>query len=488
MDKKIFRSLLLLIIAFMLAVNLSACQSTSEVTSTPTAETPIPVKATTKALKSATPIPNPSSTKTTIPTSAPQLQVDPQELSGISLNFWYPWTGYEAQAIADLLSEFNQTNLWGIEVTGMSSGGTQALADKIQQNLEDGQLPNIVAAPSDLLQYWQRKPDLLVNLDIYINDAYWGLKDQELADIPQLFWTQDVSQGKQIGLPFLRDMRVILYNQSWAEAIGFPTPPQDLSAFEKQVCTAANIRAPIDLTGGWIIDLNPMTVYSWLLTTGTEDVFDSKVESYQFDQPGVQDAFNYLLNLQAEDCVWNSRQPYPYEYFANRQVLAYTGSVSDIIPEYAAMQQAQSLDAWEILPFPGENGEPVAVTYGTSLEILNSTEEEQLASWIFLHWLMLPRNQAAMIEASGYLPASASAVQYLEDFRKLYPQWDQALQLIPVSHSVPSDGSWLIVKNILSDAAWQVMQPNMPAEVIPQILQQLDETIPDVWDVDSGQK
>jgi hypothetical protein len=38
----------------------------------------------------------------------------------------------------------------------------------------------------------------------------------------------------------------------------------------------------------------------------------------------------------------------------------------------------------------------------------------------------------------------------------------------------------LTVKNILSDAAWQVMQPNMLPEIIPQIVEQLDETIPDV--------
>jgi ABC-type glycerol-3-phosphate transport system substrate-binding protein len=231
-----------------------------------------------------------------------------------------------------------------------------------------------------------------------------------------------------------------------------------------------------------------MTVYSWLLTSGAEDIFDSDSGSYQFDQPGVQEALTYLLELQADDCAWKSRQPDPYDYFANRQVLAYTGSVSDVIPQYAAMQHAQSLDAWMLLPFPGESGKPAAVTYGTSLGILSSSREEQLASWIFLHWLMLPRNQAAMVASSGLLPASASSVHYLEDFRKLYPQWDQALQLIPVSHSVPADGSWLTVKNILSDAAWQVMQPNMPPEVLPQILQQLDETIPDVLGVQASQK
>jgi multiple sugar transport system substrate-binding protein len=396
------------------------------------------------------------------------------------LIFWYPWTGYEAQAISDLMKEFNQTNLWGIEVNGASTGGTQVLADEVQQNMEAGQLPNIIAAPSDLLQSWQQKPGLLVGLDAYIEDPYWGLRDQEKADIPLLFWSQDTSQGEQIGLPFLQDMRVIVYNQSWGEALGFTTAPKDLSAFKLQVCAAANVRAPIDHTGGWIIDLHPMTVYSWVLTSGAKDVFDSKSESYQFDQPGVQDAFTYLLELQAEDCAWNSRQPDPYDYFANRQVLAYTGSVSDIIPQYAAMQHAQSMDAWDLLPFPTKSGKPEAVTYGTSLGILSATQEEQLASWIFLHWLLLPRNQATMVAASGLLPASASAVGFLDDFRKLYPQWDQALQLIPVSNSVPANNSWLTVKNILSDAAWQVMQPNMLPEIIPQIVEQLDETIPDV--------
>jgi hypothetical protein len=93
---------------------------------------------------------------------------------------------------------------------------------------------------------------------------------------------------------------------------------------------------------------------------------------------------------------------------------------------------------------------------------------------------MLPRHQAMLSAASGYLPVSSSALNDLQDFRTAYPQWETALGWVPFAASPPITGSWTIVQNILEDAAWQILQPFTTLEGIPPLLEQLDAMIPEV--------
>jgi hypothetical protein len=70
--------------------------------------------------------------------------------------------------------------------------------------------------------------------------------------------------------------------------------------------------------------------------------------------------------------------------------------------------------------------------------------------------------------------------EYLTDFRSDNPRWDQAISWIPIAEPAPVLASWRKVRFILEDAAWQVFQPTVTIEQIPQILGELDDMVPEV--------
>ena len=385
-----------------------------------------------------------------------------------------------ALAIDEIVYEFNTTNSWGIFVEPLAPGGEDVLMDLIDENFRIGEPPNIIAASSEGLLFWQENAAIIKDLNHYIHDAQWGLSMQEISEIPPVFWEQDKSDDQQLGIPALRDMQVLFYNRSWAEELGFFSQPDTLSEFREQVCTAAGERETVDETGGWIIDTEAHTMLSWILSSGNQDYVDTESGIYQFSTGEIQEIFILFRSLFDEGCAWQSRLSEPYDYFAHRQTLIYSGTLQDVIPQTQFMEGLESPDEWVLLPYPSNEMRPVILANGFSYAMLNASREEQLASWLFIRWLILPRNQADLAEINGFLPASISALDNMGTFKKANPHWEEATLWIPIVQSPPTLGSWLIVQNILEDAAWQTFQINMTVETIPQLLKQLDLMIPDV--------
>ena len=138
-------------------------------------------------------------------------------------------------------------------------------------------------------------------------------------------------------------------------------------------------------------------------------------------------------------------------------------------------------DKWTLIPYPSTSGgtNPIIVS-GPSYSIMVSSAEEQLASWLFIRWLILPENQAKLAQASATLPLSHTAIQALRPFGSRYPQWAPVLDWIENAEAAPSDPDWRKERVILSDAAWQSLQPNIEPTQIPTLLQQLDDMIKEV--------
>ena len=75
-----------------------------------------------------TPTPSPVA-PTPQPTSA--IQVTPQDLRGLQLTFWHPWSGGAASALAELVGEFNAQNEWGIQVNSIYQGNFDDLYNQV---------------------------------------------------------------------------------------------------------------------------------------------------------------------------------------------------------------------------------------------------------------------------------------------------------------------------------------------------------------------
>lgn len=422
---------------------------------------------------------------TATPTPPPHLQIDPEDLKGTTIRFLHPWAGDTGRQMQSLVNEFNQTNVWGITVQSKTTGSAGALYDLVIDGLESDRLPNLVAAPFEHLLAWRQDDNVVIVLNDYINSPQWGLQSKEIEDFFPAFWKQDQVGGRQIAIPAQRNLYLLFYNQSWAEELGFESPPFTPEDFMVQVCAAtrANLyddQRQNDGSGGWIIDNTSTTVLSWILAFEPEMLARIEDNDYRFNSPMVIQSFAFMRQLIDQQCAWTNRSPTPYEPFARRRALIYTGSLQDLMPQAVTSSRLDSQDQWIVLPYPGNEENPVLLESGFSYAMLVASPEEQLASWLFLRWLILPRHQAALIETSATLPLSASTADLLADFAKKYPQWQQALEWTALAKPAPRQPSWRIVRSILEDAAWQSFQFYIKPADIPQQLQLLDETIPEV--------
>ncbi|MCE5208789.1 MAG: extracellular solute-binding protein [Chloroflexi bacterium] len=467
------RKILLLLIFSFLAI-LAACNPAMGSVSQEETRTTIAEPRATLSTPSSTPQP------VFTPTSNPLLQVPLEDLNNLQISFWHPWSGELAQTMEAIIQDFNNSNVWGIHVITTPYGGSASLANSIEENMGANNLPNVVVSSSEQLLQWEDQYQLFTDLNLYIADGQWGLTRQEQADIPQTYWDQDNHHDKQIGIPALRNMHVLFYNKSWGEELGYTESPQTFKNFSDQICAAAAERKDIDETGGWIINTDPLTTYSWLTAAGLTNLYDPEKDVYQFNTPGALEVLSKLKSLSIKGCIWNARLPNPYDYFAGRQTLMYSGTLTDILPQTAAMQKQQNADDWLIQPYPAGSQNSSVVVNGSSYAVLETTPAEQLASWLFLRWLVLPRHQAALSSASGCLPVSGAAFDEMQAFTSQYPQWAAASEWIPLANSAPHAGSWTIVQNLLEDAAWQSFQTYTAQENIPGLLEQLDAMIPEI--------
>ncbi len=399
-------------------------------------------------------------------------------LRGITIKFWYPWYGEAAGKIDELINDFNQTNPQKIIINAQPMGSVEYLESSMLDSLTSKNEPDILAASIPFLSALHQEQQNLVDINSYINNKKWGLNRETVLSFPLTFWNQDLDGDFRFGFPAQRDAHLLFYDQSWAKQLGYQSPPQTPDDFLNQSCAAARVNAyDNDLdnngTGGWLYNTNSITVLSWLRGFNGGILPQQKEDQYHFDIQSNEEAFTYLYKLNNLDCAWTGKESDPYQYFANKQAIFFSGTLQDILLQ----EKKLPADEWSVIPYPSLNQNPVVLVDGYSYGIVKSTPEKQLAAWLFIQWLTKPENQAKMISVTGTFPLTNTAIEYLTDFRKQHPAWNSALQYIPLARSAPNQESWLITGKVLQDAAWQLTQYTVKQGDIPTILGQTDQLI-----------
>ena len=164
--------------------------------------------------------------------SAPSL-----DLHGVGIEVWHPWYGPEASLIDSQLAEFNRDNDWGITVRAKGHTSFTELYEDVTTALQGKEAPQLTIAMPEYALAWDAGAHV-VDLTTYVTDQSYGLTTEEISDFPDVFWNQDIVDGRQLGLPAQRSAHFLLYNQSWARDLGFNDPPGTPQQFREQACAA----------------------------------------------------------------------------------------------------------------------------------------------------------------------------------------------------------------------------------------------------------
>ena len=466
----------LLALSLLAALVFSACGTgnPSSVTTTVTSPaTDLPVVSGTTS-----PIPSPAPSLT--PTPLPTVAVDPAALHGVSIQVWDAFAGPAAKLFTSQAAQFNASNQWGIIVNPAGYGDYPSLFDAMNAAQDAGKAPDLVAALPEQTLVWETNGKV-VDLQPYLVDPQWGMGAEAIADIPSIFRAQDNVNGKQLGMPAQRSARFILYNQTWAHELGFANPPTTADEFRLQACAAnASFQKDTDPKndgyGGWIVDTNWQTTYSWLLAFGG-GVADGSSYGLRTD-PNLA-ALQFIKGLFNSHCAWLSTEPTPFDSFARRSALFISGDLAELPTEMESMKRLKNSDEWTVLPFPGSQ-ENVLVTYGPSYSILKSTPEKQLAAWLFIRWLLSPESQSQWVEQTGLFPLRHSVLDMIGPYLLASPQWGAANAALPQAQDVPPMASWRKVRYVLEDGMTVLFQENLPLDKLPALLVEMDSLVQEI--------
>ena len=460
------------IVLLLLTFILSACTSTNPSTDSKTS-TPRP---------NATPSANASDANTPIP-AASNLNVRKEALRGVQVKIWHPWFGAQANLFESQAAQFNTENEWGIIVSAEGKGNYSELFLQTDAALKESNPPQVVIAFPEHAIEWQEQ---VVDLNAYVHDPLYGLNPLETSDFYAPIWAQDEVDGIRLGLPAQRTARFLLYNQSWARELGFDSPPATSSEFERQACAAhrdlgEDEDVNNDALGGWLIDTDPMTPLSWMIAFGGSA---QEGEGYRFLAPGNVAAFKYLKTLQQKNCAWVPSTELPAsDRFAARQALFATASLEDLPDQTRAFSAAANRDEWVLLTFPGVERDAL-VLYGSSFIMFESDDATQLASWLFMRWMLSAENQARWVQSTGLFPLRDSTMDLLADYSASHPQWTEAVRLLPQAERTPQLASWRLVRVMLEDGFRDmfdtIRHPDLTDGQVPLVLRQMDETAQDL--------
>lgn len=404
----------------------------------------------------------------------PALQIGPGALRGIKLQIWDAFTGSAADAFANQVALFNTDNSWGIVVYPTAYSDYPSLADAISTSFTSGGKPDLAAALPEQALEWDAA-GAVVDLNPYVSDPTWGLKSSEIADIPAVFWTQDNSGGRRVGVPAQRSTDLLFYNKTWAHELGFTHPPATADEFRQQACAAnAYFHAGADPQkygyGGWIVDTTWPTVLAWMTAYGGGVAGDG---SYHFQSEANLSALQDLKKLYDDHCAWISTAPTPFDAFAQRLALFVSGDLAEVPLAMESMVRLKNNDEWTVLPYPGVNTSAL-IAYGPSYSLLTSSPVNQLAAWLFVRWTLSPDNQVNWVKTAWSLPLRNSVMDVLGSGRSGQPQWEAAALDLPYLAGTPELASWQKVSYVLEDGSQSIFRENLPPAQIGPVLDQMD--------------
>lgn len=437
-----------------------------------TAETPAETASTAASVQ-----PRDTAMPTATPEPVSRITVETGDLKGIEVQFWHPWDGQTAQTVQTLVDRFNRENEWGIRVTATPAGTADALDTRLLDALDAGAPPMLVAAYLHQALAWDAQHPL-ADLDGYVSDPDWGFSAESLSSFYPEFWEQGVIDGIRVGLPALRYAVMLYYNQTWAEELGFDGPPNTPDSFREQACSAARALrqdedSENDGRGGYMISLDYAAALGWISAFGGEITVDN---GYRFDSKETRAALTYLRELYDDGCAFLVEGRSPEADFASRQGLFTTGSLAAISYQADAFRRAENRDRWLPLAFPSPGGVPAVTAYGPSYVLFTAPPEQELASFLFVRWMMDPARQAELALASSSFPLSEDAAMLMQAASSGSREWWAGLKLLPQADAEPSLASWKVVRWALQDAYTQLFRSYFSAAQVPELTEFLDET------------
>ena len=301
----------------------------------------------------------------------------------------FTWTRPgELAANQDLRAKFEAAHP-NIKVEIMNEPSDRAM-DKLQAMVAAGNPPDVMSIHGAYFMPLAAKGALL-DLDPYAaKDAEFDLADfyPSLVEICRY-------QGKLYSLPRYTSVYVLFYNKDLFDAAGLKYPDDSwswddyLAAAQKLTADSAD---PEKKRYGCVIDFWGARIYPWVWAAGGE-ILDKSGKRCLLDQPGSQDALQFLVDLRHKYNVCPpttmADRKQTIAMFVNGQVGMFQTGAWDI----QQMNEAKTL-RWDIAPLPRRKQH--ATLLGTENYAIASGTKHPQEAWELFSFLLGKEAQERM--------------------------------------------------------------------------------------------
>lgn len=407
--------------------------------------------------------------------------VDP---AGEEVSFWYQHSGARAEVLEEIISEFNETNEWGITVVGAAQGGYGDIFNKMLAVIGTADVPNLLVAYQNQAASYQLGEGL-VDMRELVDSKVWGLSDEDKADFFPGFYAADVFpsfDNARLGFPPNRSMEVLYFNNDWLTELGYDGPPTTPAEFKEMAC-AANGQpfsgAATDTQSlGFQLSLDASTIASLSFAFGG-DIFDYENVAYKYDGQATIDAMTLMQELFAEGCAVIPAERYGDQTDFGNGTTLFNVSSSSGLPYYASAVDAGAAFDWGVGPLPRTTEDPVVNVYGASVSIGQSTPEKELATWLFIKYYTSPAVQAKWAQASNYFPVRQSVADGLADYFASNPNYQTAFDLLPYGVSEPPVPGYDFVRVRVSEVMAAIVDGADVATSLAELTEEANEILAD---------
>jgi len=444
---------------------LAACIPLKPDTSLSTETATIKPSATMKPTQEPTESPAPTAT------SVPSIAITDKLLKGLNITVRHPF--YDAIDDFDqMIRDFNLNNLWGIHVTGIASGGTDGLKNDLNDGLVEDDL--VIGMGYDLLAV--QSDTQFIALDDYARDKKFGVEDL-FESSPFTEFTPRFGESVNYTIPLAYNAGILLYNTTWAEELGFTSPPDSQESLLGIAKAAKEVNQTDNNygnngTGGLWLSQSPLSAQSWYRAFGGE--FAAQDGGFEPQSQPLLDSFTFLKESYDANQAWIGVESLPYRYFSDRNAIVAEGTLESLKYQAAYQGAGAFQDNWTTLAYPGADGNNSLVLEPLSFAIQSSDSESELAAWIFANWLMEPAQQARLVEMHGLWPSTGDPNDITPDYASSHPYWAAALQADPTITLVPNTGEWASVRLVFQDAYKRIY--DLDSEYFPNIVEVFGQT------------
>ncbi|MCJ7716800.1 MAG: extracellular solute-binding protein, partial [Anaerolineales bacterium] len=223
-------------------------------------------------------------------------------LEGLELDFWYIWDLDEPGAgMNAIVDKFNKENEWGITVNPVDQGLVLDPLESIETAFADGLVPHILISDDSAIARWYQA-GLTVDLTPYLDDAAAGLTPSEQKDYyPGIYESFTLEESVRPGLPFTQSIQVLYYNQSWANELGFGSPPMTSTELINQSCAAADVENDHIETTGILLSPESENITSFIFAF-EGFLLNPSGDGYQFSSPEAQRVAQFWQSLSLDSC------------------------------------------------------------------------------------------------------------------------------------------------------------------------------------------